>query len=159
MSFALIIFIRVLFVACMVFILGYIFGSFGKRPVLKTISRIAAILVIVLFIAMNILFVRAAIGGCGPHGPWQDGGAHHRYGQQECPFNDHEHETKKERKSDSTGMDQVRDRTGLHPASSSVRDLENESGRGSFGQKDAREETVLNGPYLTSVLVNQTSEK
>lgn len=76
MSFAFIIFIRVLFVACMVFILGYIFGSFGKRPVLKTISRIAAILVIVLFIAMNILFVRAAISGGWHRGPWQEGGRH-----------------------------------------------------------------------------------
>lgn len=88
MSFALIIFIRVLFVACMVFIIGYIFGSFGKRPVLKTISRVAAILVIVLFIAMNILFVRAAIGGRWRHSPWQEGGGRKAYShwQKECPF-------------------------------------------------------------------------
>lgn len=85
MSFALIIFIRVLFVACMVFILGYIFGSFGKRPVLKTLSRVAAILMIVLFIGMNLLFVRATIGGHRHHGPWNGG----RGGwQKDCPFED-----------------------------------------------------------------------
>ncbi|QEC53231.1 hypothetical protein EDD80_104218 [Anseongella ginsenosidimutans] len=90
MSFALIIFIRVLFVACMVFIIGHIFGSFGKRPVLKTISRVAAILVIILFIGMNILFVRAAIGGRWHHGPWQEGGGRHAYNhwQKECPAQD-----------------------------------------------------------------------
>lgn len=79
MSFAFIILLRVLFVACMVFIIGYIFGSFGKRPALRTLSKIAAILVIVLFAAMNILFVRTAFGS-------------HRYGRdgyyRECRFHD-----------------------------------------------------------------------
>lgn len=45
---------RVLFIASIIFIIGYIFGGFSKKPVLKTLSRIAAILVIVAFIFMNI---------------------------------------------------------------------------------------------------------
>ena len=82
MSFALIIFMRVLFAACMVFIIGSVFGSFSKRPALKVISKISAILVIVLFIGMNIFFVRAAFGG-----RWRGGG--HAYNR-ECRFGDKE---------------------------------------------------------------------
>ncbi len=58
MFFGIFIVIRVLFIACMVFIIGYVFGNFSARPVLKTISRIAAILVIVLFLASNAFFFR-----------------------------------------------------------------------------------------------------
>lgn len=50
--------IRVLFIACMVFIIGYVFGNFSARPVLKTISKIAAVIVIVLFLATNAFFFR-----------------------------------------------------------------------------------------------------
>src|SRR5690606_5511358 len=79
MSFVFIILLRVLFVACMVFIIGYIFGSFGTRPALSTLSKVAVILVIVLFGAMNILFVRSTFGS-------------HRYGRdgyhRECRFYD-----------------------------------------------------------------------
>ncbi|MFC0320466.1 MULTISPECIES: hypothetical protein [Olivibacter] len=46
--------IRILFVACMIFIIGYIYGGFSRKPVLATISKVAAILVIFLFIAANI---------------------------------------------------------------------------------------------------------
>ncbi|HEU4553034.1 MAG TPA: hypothetical protein VFS25_09375 [Chitinophaga sp.] len=55
-----IIFLRVLFVACMVFIIGHVFGSFSKRPALRIITKIAVILTIVLFISGNILFFRFA---------------------------------------------------------------------------------------------------
>lgn len=104
MSFAVIILVRVLFAACMVFIIGYIFGSFGKRPVLKTISRVAAILVIVLFIAMNILFVRAAIGSRWHNRGW-DNGRHSawNYGRQNCPFaEEHTPADQRSPRSDST---------------------------------------------------------
>lgn len=67
-----IIFIRILFVACMVFIIGSIFGSFSQRPALKVISKVAAIVVIVLFIGMNI--------HGGPRGGYASNG------QYECPF-------------------------------------------------------------------------
>jgi hypothetical protein len=50
--------IRVLFAASMVFIIGYVFGSFSKNTTLKVITKIAAILVIVLFIGANILAFR-----------------------------------------------------------------------------------------------------
>ena len=53
-----IILLRVLFVASMVFIIGYVFGSFSKNPVLTSITRVAAILAIVLFISSNILAFR-----------------------------------------------------------------------------------------------------
>jgi hypothetical protein len=44
----------------MVFIIGYIFGGFSRKPVLTGLSKVAAILVIVLFIAVNMLFMRFA---------------------------------------------------------------------------------------------------
>jgi len=49
---------RVLFAACMVFIIGYVFGGFSKRPVLTRFARISSILVIVLFISTGIFFFR-----------------------------------------------------------------------------------------------------
>lgn len=56
MFFGIHIFIHVLFIACMVFIIGYVFGSFSKKKSLTTITRVAAILVIVLFIAGHFFF-------------------------------------------------------------------------------------------------------
>lgn len=65
MGLAFLIIIRILFITSMVFIIGYIFGGFSKKPVLTTLSKVAAILVIVLFIATNIFMMRAAFGhGC-----------------------------------------------------------------------------------------------
>jgi len=58
MPFGLIILIRVLFVACMVFIIGYVFGNFSRSAALTTITRVASILAIVLFISANIFFFR-----------------------------------------------------------------------------------------------------
>ena len=65
MPFGLIILIRVLFVACMVFIIGYVFGNFSRSTTLTTITRVASILAIVLFISANIFFFR--------FGGWQRG--------------------------------------------------------------------------------------
>jgi hypothetical protein len=56
--FGIIILIRILFAACMVFIIGYVFGNFSKRPTLAAISKVASILAIVLFISANIFFFR-----------------------------------------------------------------------------------------------------
>jgi hypothetical protein len=53
-----IILIRILFVASMVFVIGYIFGNFSKRKGLATISKVAAILAIVMFIAANGILMR-----------------------------------------------------------------------------------------------------
>jgi len=53
MSFGIIILIRVLFAASMVFIIGYVFGGFSKKATLRTITKIASILVIVLFIFLQ----------------------------------------------------------------------------------------------------------
>jgi len=58
MFFGIIILIRILFAACMVFIIGYIFGNFSKKPTLAAISKVASILAIVLFISANIFFFR-----------------------------------------------------------------------------------------------------
>jgi len=52
-----IIIIRILFITCMVFIIGYVFDGFSKKPALTIITKVAAILVIVLFIATNMLFM------------------------------------------------------------------------------------------------------
>ncbi len=64
---------RVLFIACMVFILGYIFGPFSKNKTLAILSRIATILAIVLFITINIF-------------AWRNNGRYHRgyYHNNEC---------------------------------------------------------------------------
>lgn len=58
MFFGIIILIRILFATCMVFIIGYIFGNFSKKTTLATISKVASILAIVLFISANIFFFR-----------------------------------------------------------------------------------------------------
>jgi low affinity Fe/Cu permease len=68
MGFVFIILLRILFVACMVFIMGYVFGGFSKKPALRTITRVAAILIIVLFFITNGLFMRAAFRN--GNGPW-----------------------------------------------------------------------------------------
>lgn len=59
---------RILFVACMVFIIGYVFGSFSKKRSLTTITRIATILIIVLFIAANAFMM---CSGGARHGNWR----------------------------------------------------------------------------------------
>ena len=69
--FFLIILLRLLFAACMVFIIGYVFGSFSKNPVLTSITKVAAILAIVLFISANILSFRT--------GGWRQGAANGKY--------------------------------------------------------------------------------
>jgi hypothetical protein len=56
--FPLFIVLRVLFVACMVFIIGAVFGNFSQRRNLAIFSKIAAILVIVLFFATTGLSMR-----------------------------------------------------------------------------------------------------
>jgi hypothetical protein len=59
MFIGLLILIRVLFAASMVFIIGYVFGSFSKNTILKVITKIAAVLVILLFIGANIFAFRS----------------------------------------------------------------------------------------------------
>jgi hypothetical protein len=66
--FPLIIIVRILFAACMVFVIGYVFGNFSKRKTLVTISKVAAILAIVLFIAANGILMRFGGWHHGYHG-------------------------------------------------------------------------------------------
>ncbi|MBL7696534.1 MAG: hypothetical protein JNK79_00175 [Chitinophagaceae bacterium] len=68
MPFVFLILIRILFVACMVFILGYVFGNFSRSKSLTTITRIASVVAIVLFIAANALLFRFAGWRHGEHG-------------------------------------------------------------------------------------------
>ncbi|MGN6292329.1 MAG: hypothetical protein ACTHMV_06235 [Chitinophagaceae bacterium] len=49
---------RILFIACMVFILGYVFGNFSNSQVLTRITKVATILAIVLFIIGNVFMFR-----------------------------------------------------------------------------------------------------
>lgn len=70
MFFGLLIFARILFVACMVFIIGYIYGPFSQRRGLTIAARVAAIAIIFAFIMMNVFAFRAVSHG----GPWQRGG-------------------------------------------------------------------------------------
>ncbi|SEJ01603.1 hypothetical protein SAMN05216327_105290 [Dyadobacter sp. SG02] len=74
MFFGLLIFARILFVACMVFIIGYIYGPFSQRRGLTIAARIAAIAVIFAFILMNIFAFRAGPFRGGPprhHAHWE----------------------------------------------------------------------------------------
>lgn len=71
-----IILIRILFAASMVFIIGYVFGGFSKNATLTAITRVAAILAIVLFISSNILLFR--------FGAWNHRGYHH--GRADCGY-------------------------------------------------------------------------
>lgn len=58
MTFGIIILIRVLFAVCMVFVIGYVFGNFSRSAALTTITKVASILAIVLFISANIFLFR-----------------------------------------------------------------------------------------------------
>lgn len=58
MFFPFIIIVRLLFAASMVFIIGYIFGGFSKKTSLTRLAKVAAILIIVLFVAANVFFTR-----------------------------------------------------------------------------------------------------
>jgi tetrahydromethanopterin S-methyltransferase subunit D len=64
-----IILIRILFAACMVFIIGYVFGNFSRSKTLTTITKIASVLAIVLFIAANIFLFRIGGWRYGNHNP------------------------------------------------------------------------------------------
>ena len=65
--FPLFILLRVLFIAAMVFIIGAIFGNFSQRRTLSIFSKIAAILVIVLFFATTGLSMRLGWGRYRTH--------------------------------------------------------------------------------------------
>ncbi|HTE26167.1 hypothetical protein [Flavitalea sp.] len=59
---------RLLFIASMVFIIGYVFGNFSKSKTLTRFTKVAAILAIILFIATNIFAFRSANWRHGEHG-------------------------------------------------------------------------------------------
>jgi hypothetical protein len=49
---------RVLFVASMVFIIGYVWGNFSRSRALTRITKVATIGAILFFIGTNIFFAR-----------------------------------------------------------------------------------------------------
>jgi hypothetical protein len=51
---------RVLFIASMVLIIGYVFGNFSRSRTLTRLTKVASILALVLFIGMNVFFARFA---------------------------------------------------------------------------------------------------
>lgn len=67
---------RLLFIASMVFIIGYVFGNFSNSKVLTRITRVAAILAIVMFISTSVFFFR--------FGHWRQNGSHAQY---RCAWN------------------------------------------------------------------------
>ncbi|MBV8251026.1 MAG: hypothetical protein JO154_00340 [Chitinophaga sp.] len=60
MPFIILILLRIMFGASMVFVIGYVFGNFASQPVLAGITKVAVILGIVAFIAVNIILMRMA---------------------------------------------------------------------------------------------------
>lgn len=71
--FALLIVARILFLACIIFIIGYIFGGFSKKKSLSTLARISAILIIVSFIMINVFAMHS---GRFRNGWCPDGSSH-----------------------------------------------------------------------------------
>lgn len=67
MFFGIFILSRVLFIASMVFIIGYVFGNFSKNRTLTRITKVATIVSIVLFIGSNIFLFRGGPRGFGKH--------------------------------------------------------------------------------------------
>lgn len=65
MFFGLLILTRILFIACMVFIIGYVFGNFSRKKSLTSITKVSAILAIVLFISTSVAAFRS--------GTWRHG--------------------------------------------------------------------------------------
>ncbi|HWV75628.1 MAG TPA: hypothetical protein VN040_28115 [Pseudosphingobacterium sp.] len=57
MFFGIFIFTRLLLVASMVFIVGYVFGSFAKNKSLTIITKVATVLIIVIPILTGVFFV------------------------------------------------------------------------------------------------------
>lgn len=83
MFFAIPVFFCLLFVACMVFIFGYVFGSFSKKKSLVTLTKVATILIVVLFIGSRIFFVtnlHRSHGWC----PWNEN--HPAYDQRDSTW-------------------------------------------------------------------------
>ena len=72
--FGIIILTRILFIASMVFIIGYVFGSFSKSVALTRLTKAAVIVSIVLFILTNVVSFRAG------------GGHHGRFGGPGCGY-------------------------------------------------------------------------
>lgn len=64
-----IILVRLLFAACMILIIGYVFGNFARSKKLTTMTKVASILAIVLFISANAFTMRFA--------GWRQGGYEH----------------------------------------------------------------------------------
>lgn len=60
---------RILLIASLVFVVGYVFGNFSQRPVLKAITKMATIMLLVLFFAANIFLFRF-------NGGWKHGARH-----------------------------------------------------------------------------------
>jgi hypothetical protein len=53
---------RLLFIASMVFIIGYVFGNFSRNKTLTRITKVATVLAIIFFIGTNIFFARMGYG-------------------------------------------------------------------------------------------------
>lgn len=51
---------RILLIASMVFIIGYVFGNFSKSRVLTRMTKVASMLLVLFFIGMNIFLGRFA---------------------------------------------------------------------------------------------------
>jgi hypothetical protein len=73
-----IILLRILFIASMVFIFGYVFGNFANNATLKTFTKIAAVVLLVSFIATSIVSFRSARGWrCGNYNQSERFERHH----------------------------------------------------------------------------------
>ena len=68
--------VRLLLIAALVFVIGYVWGNFSKKKSLTTLAKISTILLVVMVIVGNIFAFRFA--------GWRNGRNHHQ--QEQCYF-------------------------------------------------------------------------
>lgn len=84
MFFGIFILTRLLFIGVIIMIMGYVFGRFSQNKTLTTLTKIAAVLLIVLFAGSNMFFfgsrarARANWNGNHPCNSWQTDSVHKR---------------------------------------------------------------------------------
>lgn len=84
MFFGIFILSRLLFIGVIIMIMGYVFGRFSQSKTLTTLTKVAAVLLIVLFAGSNMFFfanrarVRANWNGQHPYNTCQADSAYKR---------------------------------------------------------------------------------
>jgi hypothetical protein len=68
--------VRLLLIAALVFVIGYVFGNFSRKKSLTTLAKISTILLVAMVIIGNVFAFRFA--------GWRNG--RHQHQQEQCYF-------------------------------------------------------------------------